>query len=784
MARLIVPSSLGWCSRLLASLTLVVVTMSTTVASAAGVGVQPGDPGQPELPPIDIVVLVDESGSLSEADVAREKEAARSIALSALSPASTIAVVGFGSSEADGQSAVDVVCPPTVLDTAQNLDAVTVCINKLHQRTPQEGDNTDHLAALKQARSYLDNGSRRAKIVFLLTDGELRVPNTDAYGRDAEDRNAFALKQIEDEEKPRLVAAGAQVWPLGFGKANLDELAKFAAGRSCDPKLPAPAAQVRDPAQLSSSILTALSSAACVRVDPPSKDIVGKGKAVVLKVNILPIASASAIIVNKRDSRIGVTYLDPQNRNPFTDPDPESTFQFSGQGTETEALRIGDPEPGTWTVRLTSHGDVDPQEVAATLVYQSAVSAALAITPPQPTAGQDVEVDMQIRARKQGITDPAVLAGLTFTADLTAGGRTSAPVALTDPDEDGTFSGRLAVPPDAAGNLRITGRVSGLGIGGDERTSSARVGPGTDQLQAQILLTGDGRIGRSGSVSGQVTVTNRSGQPRRLRLVIDQPSPGAEIAVDPAILDVPASGSAPRPFTLHFGAGTVFGPNQAALQVVDDTDPAQLVAQRLFTVDVEPPPSWPLRFWWVLVLIAVALGIGVTALLVARRSWSQRVAVRGLKVELHRDGLAISELEPVDSDAHVLRFSVYDDRITTPRLSPAPIGDAAAYALRRSGDGLLLETPTSGPQHIRPGEPVPDAASERTLVIRDERAPAARAPATPPFASSSAGGPQPPPRPYPGTTAGPPGPFAGGPPSPFGGAAAGPPVPGHGPAYP
>jgi von Willebrand factor type A domain len=780
MARLITPSSFGWRSRLLTSLILMAVAMSTAVAPAARA--QPADP-QPELPPVDIVVLVDESRSLSEADVVQEKEAARSIALSALSPASTIAVVGFGSSEADGQSAVDVVCPPTVLDTAQNLDAVTVCINELHRRTPQEGDNTDHLAALKQARSYLDNGVPRAKIVFLLTDGELRVPNTEAYGRDAEDRKAFALKQIEDTEKPRLVAAGAQVWPLGFGKANLNELARFAAGRSCDPKLPAPAAEViSDPAELSSAVLKAFSSAACVRVDSPSTASLGQGKTVDLKVKISPIASDSAIIVNKRDSRINVTYLDPQDRNPATDPDPESTFQFSGQGTETEALRIGDPEAGTWTVRLTSHGNVNPQEVAATVVYQSAVSAVLTSTPPQPAAGQDVEIDMQIRARKQAITDPAVLADLTFTADLAIGRRTSAPVTLTDPDEDGTFSGSLAVPPDATGNLRITGRVSGLGIGGDERTWPTRVSPGTDPLQADIDLNIDGPIGRGGSVSGRVEVTNQSGQPRRLRLVIDQLSPGAAITVEPATFDV-VSGGTQQPVTLHFGAGTVFGPNQAALQVVDDTDPAQQVAQRLFTVDVEPPPGWLARFWWVLVLVAVVLVIGVAALLMARRSRSQRMAVRGLRVELHRDGLAISKLEPADPDAPVLRFSVNDDRFTTPRLTRTDIGDAAAYALRRNGDKLLLETPSSGPQHVRPGEPVPDGASERTLVIHDERAPSVRTPAAPPFASSSPGGPQPPPGSYPGATAGPPGPFASRPPSPFGGPAAGPSTPGDGPTY-
>ena len=47
-------------------------------------------------PPLDIVMLVDESGSLSAADVAREIQAAGTIAQTPLNPRSRVTIVGFG----------------------------------------------------------------------------------------------------------------------------------------------------------------------------------------------------------------------------------------------------------------------------------------------------------------------------------------------------------------------------------------------------------------------------------------------------------------------------------------------------------------------------------------------------------------------------------------------------------------------------------------------------------------------------------------------------------------
>src|SRR5688572_4620854 len=90
---------------------------------------------EPAISPANIVVLVDESSSISAQDMDREREAAALIALGEFAPSSTIAVVGFGSDNG-GQSPVDVVCPPSTVATAQDRQRLSDCTRNLKSRTP------------------------------------------------------------------------------------------------------------------------------------------------------------------------------------------------------------------------------------------------------------------------------------------------------------------------------------------------------------------------------------------------------------------------------------------------------------------------------------------------------------------------------------------------------------------------------------------------------------------------------------------------------------------------
>jgi hypothetical protein len=681
-------------------------------------GTAAGQEQNSALPALQVVVLVDESGSLGEADVTREKEAARTIVYSVLAPGSVISVVGFGSSNGPGQSAVQVACPPTTLDSAQQRDSLAGCVGGLHRRAPDEGDGTDHAAALQQALGFVGAAKPEKKVVFLLTDGKLDVSDSPAWGDTPARRNGAASAKVQ-ETLNDLDRAGAQVWPLGFGKVDNAALRGFAKGKSCTPSVADPHEQVTPSSlELTAAVQEAFSSASCVKYGPLDTGNVPKGGSTELTVEIPAVASDASILVYKRDPRVQVEYLPPSG----TAPAPRaggSHFEFAGQNTETEALRITDPEPGRWTVRLSS-ADVPAQDVAATVAYQAVVKAYLTVNPPQPAAGQPVDVTMQVWARNRAVTDPGTLQGLSFkTVVAGASGRPLGDITLSDLDRDGTFTGQIGLPADATGALTFTGTVTGVGIGGDTRVLSTSVQNGSAPVRAQILFdTNTAAVTPGGTITGTISMTNNSGRPVPTRLEIAAPTAGATISVEPGSAVVPV-GVTTIPFTLKFGSGTVTGSNAATLRVVADGTPSATVAERRFAIDVEPEPGiFEKLFWlWVgLAIVVVGLLVFGFAKLRARRS---AACVRGLQVRLFKGSAEIAALEPQDGAVMEFGFVVYHD-FTGRQLQPAGPGDAEVYGVRRTGSNVRLKPPLGDPVVLTPGQRH-DLGDEHVLVILDQR---------------------------------------------------------------
>lgn len=735
---------------LLVVLTLASVIVAVAGPSSAGLRLLADEP--PKLPPVQIVLLVDESKSLSVDGVAREKEAARTIALGAVARDTTVSVVGFGSSDGSpGQTAAITRCPPTKVDSAQSRDTLARCIDGVHARKPSEGSHTDHVAALRQALGFLSDGTQTAKIVFLLTDGDLDVQDSPAYGRDLgpKARDQAAWDQIPGVLE-ELRKVGAQVWPLGFGReVSLDKLKPFEAGIPCTPKATKPAARVIENlaalTALTSAIIEAYKSAGCVGGGHIDTKSLPKAGVVDLTVDIPAIASDSSILVYKRHPGIQVEYIDPNNKTASGTESGDSTFQFAGQGTETESLHIVDPVPGRWTVRLKSTSDIPPHEVAATVFFQGAVNAVLTVTPPQPAAGQEVEAAMQVRTRRTAITDASLLSGLDFRLSLTGSSSViSEQVApLTDDDRDGTFTARLRVPENATGSLTFTGTVTGIGVGGDTRVFATTVLPKPADLQGQLRLTGtDSTVAPGGLVAGEASIDNKSGRERTLRLQLVYPGPGTVARVNPPMIKVPASGTVKVPFSVEFGTDTLIGGNQALLRAVDDTDTSLVVAQQLIARDVAPPPTLFMRFLWLWIVLASLAVLGVLVLRTRLRAARKSRTVAGLRVELRRGGMALHELTPLNANATVFRFVIHDDGFTASQLQHADHSDASAHEVRRAGGELTL-TPAYGPSPvIRPGEARP-VRSDLALVVYDDRTRstngrgvAAGVGAAPPMASS------------------------------------------------
>jgi hypothetical protein len=671
------------------------MTMVALAAAGVPLALLPGPvPGHaredpPTLPPMQVVVLVDESGSLSDDDVIREREAARTIAFSVLAPQSEISVVGFGSSDAPGQSAVHVVCKPTVLAGEQDRDSLAECIDDLHRRKPEEGADTDHAAALKQALSIVRAGADgHKKVVFLLTDGVLDVRNSPNYGDNPDRRNAAAKAEAQ-RTLDQLAAAKAQVWPLGFGAVDQAALQGFARGKSCTPAAGDPRERVvSDSSKLVAAVAEAFSSAGCVKYLPPDIGDLDRGGSVELHGTIPAIASEASILVYKRDKSVQVEYLAPGAGRPAPH-EGGTNIQIAGQATEVETIKISDPVPGRWTIRLSS-ADVAAEDVAATVVYQAAVRTYLTVNPPQPAPGQEVDVEMQVWARNRAITDTEALSTLTFAATMTGSGG-ERKIKLADTDGDGTFSGKVTVPDAATGGLTFTGQVTGIGIGGDTRVlntvlqSSGKVVQGSIRFDVNRATAHPG-----GEITGQITVRNDTGAPARLRIVVADPSPGADLSTGPAAVDA-APGTTTTPFTLKIGDRTAEGTGSATLRLVDDATSA-VVAERLFAVQVVPEPTLVDRYrWWILAAGALLL-IGLAYLAVRLRARHEAKKVRGLVVRLYSAGTMSDEL--TGGNAMVLRFSVGND-FSGAHLQPAPARDPEAWEVRRSGTGTVVAGPGS-----------------------------------------------------------------------------------------
>jgi hypothetical protein len=684
---------------------------------------------EPVITPANIVVLVDESSSINAQDMDRERDAAALIALGEFAPSSTIAVVGFGSDNG-GQSPVDVVCPPSTVATAQDRQRLSDCTRTLKSRKPGEGEGTDHAAALQQALSYLRGDKNGPKLIFLLTDGKLDVTDSPRYGPDniGDQRNRTAseligtLLQQADKEK-------VQIWPLGFGNVDQAQLDRFAKGSfqgQCGAKSPTPAATVvGSSADVAKALIRAFQTARCAGASDIQTTPVTSGGTAEAKVTIPVIATDGSILVTKHDSRISVSYVDPEGRTvPKSGTQGDSTFQVSGENGAVEGLRIVNPLPGTWTVKITSAPDVPPLDVSTVVMYQGAVRSSMTVNPPAPQPGQEVTVALSLQTRSRSITDPAALKDLSFSADVSGNGFTT-PIPLNDDaqngdsrGQDGVYSGKVVIPGEAKGDVKFTGTVAGIGISSDTRTVDAALVTGPRPLAASASFgNSDWNVAPGDTVKGTVEVTNNSGRARKARIIVADTAPGTVVSIpgQQTVLDVPPSGKKTFDFDLAFAGDTVKGANALTLRVVDDEKPDDVIYEWRITANVEEP----------LPLVQIALGAMAaavaTALLVGFLYRRRRRDVRGLVVHLFEGYRSRGDLAAPEQPSAVFRFHLGEAAADVPQLAHSAGGEDS-YELSRVGGQLRLRTPYGDTQSLHLGERV-DVSPSLSIEVLDEHAP-------------------------------------------------------------
>ncbi|MFF9430933.1 VWA domain-containing protein [Streptomyces sp. NPDC014746] len=689
--------------------------------------------------PLDFAVVVDQSKSLDDKDLARETEAAALLSQGEISERSRATIIGFGSSEKPGQSPVNEVCPLTVADAA-GRERLSTCVQQLAHRD-RTGPGTDFPAAVRQAVTRLTEGGTRTpavpKVVFLLTDGRLDVADSPEYGTDPDIRQANGARRLT-EELARARAAGVQIWPLGFGgEIDRSALTAMAEGgyRGACSDVPGSVPRMRvvgTSAEIDKALQETFAAARCARI---AQGTVGKPPAD-LSVTIPPIATDGSLTVAKHDPKVRVTYYDPAGRKvPVQGEFDGSTFEVSGQDGPVEALRVKDPLPGRWRVHIEApegHGD---REVAVRAIWQGRLRSDVTLDPASPRAGEKVTVQVRMQTRRGVvITDPGQLAGLTASAEVAGAGFRPFTFKLADdgraPDTkagDVRFTGTFTVPAGATGDLELVTRMAAPGITSDRRPVHARSGPDVPKVTAGLVVERV-TVHPGGTVGGTLDVTNNDSVPHTLRFALQDQAPGTELTVAPTPVTAPAGGSTHIPFTVRLAPGTPLGELGGKVAVVDGGDGDTVLDTAFLDVLVVAPPTWWDR-WWKAVTggaaVVLVLAVLTAIRLVARR---RRRDLTGVTLELRDDGRSLYTLtvRRGQSEGGTFAFAVDEPYGGAPTLRGVRGSAAsAAHALRRTGSGELLLRPRGGSQvPVRVGEPI--GLGEHELVVGGGRTPSPR----------------------------------------------------------
>ncbi|TXS55872.1 VWA domain-containing protein [Streptomyces sp. t39] len=673
-------------------------------AAHAGPGPAPAAAAKPAFTAVNYAVAVDESASLADEDMAAEKAAAQRIALGDVSATSRVTVFGFAAAEAEGQSAVDPVCPRTTLDAAGRR-TIGACVGKLRKRTEKEGTGTDFPSAIRQGVHELSTGTDPSvpRVLFLLTDGVLDVTGSPKYG-DPAHREAEGERQLTAELE-NAAAHNVQIWPLGFGpRPDREQLDRIAAGgyqKGCvDLPSARPTADVvkSGAKDLGPKLEKVFAAAHCLRYEPGPE---GERPPATLEIAISPLATVGSIVVDKGDAEVDITYIDPSGEPvPTTGKSRGSEFELAGAEDTVEALRITDPLPGTWKVRAEAPEGHRSLPVGVSVLWQGELRGAITMDPPSPQAGQKATVTMRLQTRDNyAVKDPRDYAGLKVTSSLTGDGFAPVPLTLTDDGEgpdpeasDASFTGTVQIPKSAAGALEVTGTLTASGLSADTRSEPGRVAPPEMPVTAALALD-DADVHPGARITGDLAVTSTDDRPHTLRLSMADVRAG-HLTVSPAEIVVAPGDSGTRKVTVEVAPAEVFGDRLgddglrlgATVTVVDaGTGGGDLTLVRdPLSVRVTPEPGLWEKYWWAAVTAAALVAAAAVAAFLLLGQRRRRRDPAGLVLQLVSEtGDVVAEHRAGHGHKQWYEFAVVEPH-RNPRIERRSNGP---YAVQRSPEG-------------------------------------------------------------------------------------------------
>jgi len=244
------------------------------LVSLTSLSVPPSAPAkadEPDNKDIDLVILVDESTSLSPGDVEQEQLAVRNIIAlpQLLDQRIRVSVLPFSSGPNSPRLVTG--CEFTELNPVGQDYLLKYCPDQIRRERRDDGPdaagNTDFAKAIDVAIQKLrEVGSdSRRKAILLLTDGRYDPDGNQSVATEEDSALNAALDRARVGE--------VSIWPLGFGDTysiDFEALSRYASsGYQGQGECPKPEAALSAPDQLAAQIYGIISAVACIDVQPP-----------------------------------------------------------------------------------------------------------------------------------------------------------------------------------------------------------------------------------------------------------------------------------------------------------------------------------------------------------------------------------------------------------------------------------------------------------------------------------------------------------------------------------
>ena len=215
---------------------------------------------------LDIIVLVDESGSLSPFDLLAEKVALEALIANPSLRDRNIRLGVLPFSSGDESPRIVSACSLTLMDKPGQTALYNDCPNKIVRQTEDSRANTDFASAIAEAVKTLKTGEEdRIPVLILLTDGQ--------YNPDGDGTESEAEKVALDESLAGAKSGGVSIWSIGFGAPDFPALSEMSkAGAQVDSSCPGqPEARIaKDLGDISNYVRAIIGTVTCTDMPPPS----------------------------------------------------------------------------------------------------------------------------------------------------------------------------------------------------------------------------------------------------------------------------------------------------------------------------------------------------------------------------------------------------------------------------------------------------------------------------------------------------------------------------------